>query len=174
MANTGRRTAGLVGLAVGLGLAAVRAADPPAKPKTDPGRVRDGLRALAAGKGDWSKLTVTYDDLHPLHGGLVLTIRGTGRVEQKAVGKTAAEPKAEVTREDLVGLVEVLIAQAAWEQKVPDREPREDESKAALTVTYDGHAVTVWEWYNDLAQNDRLVKVRERMKKAAWKSVGKD
>ena len=35
------------------------------------------FESLVDGKGDWERLTVTYSDLHPLHGGLKLS--GIGR-----------------------------------------------------------------------------------------------
>lgn len=142
--------------------------DPPRK--ADPGKVKEGLKALAAGTGKWDTLTVTYDDRHPLHGGLTLTIKGTGEVKQQAVRAKTGEPKPAVTKEELAKLVELLIAREAWEQKVPDRPANADESKAKLTIDYGDATVTVWEWYNDLPANARLVKVRDRMTEIGWKS----
>ena len=48
-------------------------------------RTQDALAKLAKGGAEWKSFSVTYDDLHALHGGLTLTIHGTGKVAQKAV-----------------------------------------------------------------------------------------
>ena len=47
-------------------------------------RVRACLGDVSAGRRNWSELTVTYDDLHGLYGGLTLTVNGNGQVEQKS------------------------------------------------------------------------------------------
>jgi hypothetical protein len=62
---------------------AVSAADAPAKSL---------LERIEAGKLDPTPLEVSYDDLHPLHGGLVLTIQGTGKGSRGPCGKLRAGP----------------------------------------------------------------------------------
>jgi len=133
-------------------------------------RIQEALADLAKGDGDWKRFSVTYDDLHGLHGGLTLTIHGSGKVTQKAVREKIGEPK-EVSAAQLKELVELLQKHKAWEQKEPERPPVPDESRARLAIKYADDSVTIWEWYNDLSKNKRLVVIREAMKKAAWKSV---
>ena len=134
-------------------------------------RIQEALAKLAKGGGEWKRFSVTYDDLHGLHGGLALTIHGTGKVTQKVVRQKVGEEK-EVSETELKQLVELLQKHKAWEQKEVGRPAVPDESKARLVITYEDDSVTVWEWYNDLPKNERLLEIREAMKKAAWKSEG--
>ena len=76
--------------------------------------VKSLLERIAAGTLDVTPLEVTYDDLHPLHGGLLLTIQGTGKVEQRAARQALGRPK-RVPLEDLLKLVRLLIREQAWE-----------------------------------------------------------
>ena len=135
-------------------------------------RIQEALAKLAKGSGEWKRFSVTYDDLHALHGGLTLTIHGTGKVTQTAVRQQVGEQK-EVSATELKQLVELLQKHKAWEQKEVQRPAVRDESQARLVVTYGDDSVTVWEWYNDLPKNKRLVEILEAMQKAAWKSVPK-
>lgn len=136
-------------------------------------RVKEALAKLGKGEGDWKKFSVTYSDLHALHGGLTLTIDGTGKVTQKAVRAKVGEEK-EVSEKELKHLVELLQTHKAWEQKEPPRKAIPDESVARLSIKYGDDVVGVWEWYNDLPKNKRIVELRDAMKKAAWKEVPKE
>ena len=138
-------------------------------------KIEAHLEALSLGKGDLTKLTVIYDDLHGLHGGLTLQIDGTGKVQQQAVSKKgvsekAGTPKDSIANKVLMELVKLLIEQEAWEQRTPDRQPVPDESRARLTITYGEDSVTIWEWYNDMKENQRLIKIKEFMKSIAWQA----
>ena len=143
--------------------ATAAAADAPAKSL---------LERIAAGRLDVTLLEVTYDDLHPLHGGLVLTIQGTGKVEQRALRQTPGRPKL-VPREDLLKLVRLLIREQAWEQRVPERAPRPDESKVRLTIRYRNDQSEIWEWYNALEANRRIIQIRDLMQSIAWAAPGR-
>ncbi|MEW6357116.1 MAG: hypothetical protein AB1696_12375 [Planctomycetota bacterium] len=129
--------------------------------------VRTGLAAFLKGELPGDKVIITYTDLHGLHGGLRLTIHGTGKVEQEAVRIEAGEPH-DVTREDFEALVRLLIEREAWQQKVPERSPVPDESRASLTIVVGEEKSTIWEWYNDMKANDRLIRIREKMTAIAW------
>ncbi len=131
--------------------------------------LKKALQDLALGKGDLPKLTVTWDDLHVFHGGLRLAIRGDGTVTQTVLRRKAGEAKKKVDAKDLKGLVELLIRHEAWLQRVPERAAVPDESRADLTISVGENSITVWEWYNDLDKNKRLVDIRDLMKKIAWK-----
>ena len=135
----------------------------------DAARLRAALLELQGGRGALATLAVTYDDMHGLHGGLTLTIHGDGRVEQRAVRQKVGHPRPRVSPKDLQQLVALLVEVAAWEQRVPPRPPVPDESQAALRVSVGGERAVIWEWYNDLAKNDRILRVRELMKKIAWR-----
>lgn len=135
----------------------------------DATRVQGALSALTNDARAMKTLTVTYDDLHGLHGGLKLTVHGDGRVEQNAVREKVGQPKESVAAADLQRLVALLVELAAWEQRVPKRRPVPDESQAHLRITIDGNSSSIWEWYNDLAKNQRIVRVRDLMKQIAWR-----
>lgn len=142
--------------------------DPAKAQSSDAARVGGALTALAKDATGMKTLTVTYDDLHGLHGGLKLTVRGDGRVEQNAVREKVGQPKSAVAAVDLQRLVALLVELAAWEQRVPNRMPVPDESRASLSIKLDEKSSTIWEWYNDLGKNQRIVRVRELMKQIAW------
>jgi len=130
-------------------------------------RVRACLDELAAGRGGWAAFSVTYDDVHGLHGGLRLTVHGDGRVEQEAVRAPAGEPR-RVPRVDLDRLVALLRELQVWEQQTPERAPAADESQARLTVRCGADEATIWEWYNDLRENRRIVRVYHLLTEIGW------
>jgi hypothetical protein len=136
-------------------------------------RIQDAIDQLAKGSEEWRQFSLTYTDLHGLHGGLTLTIHGDGKVTQESVHEKVGEEK-EVLEAELKQLVELLQKHRAWEQKEVERPAVPCESTARLVIKYGDDSVTVWEWYNDLPKNKRLVEIREAMKKAAWKSVPKE
>lgn len=129
-------------------------------------KVRACLDQLAANRGDWSKFSVTYDDLHGLHGGLTLTIHGDGRVEQHAVRAQTREPR-DVLKPDLEKLLALLRELQAWEQRTPERQAVPDESIARLTIRCGGDEVTIWEWHNQMAENARIGRVSDLMTRLA-------
>jgi hypothetical protein len=129
--------------------------------------VKSLLEQIEAGRLDLRPLAVSYDDLHPLHGGLVLTIRGTGKAEPRAVWQTPGRTKL-VPREGLLKLVHLLLREQAWEQRVPERPAVPDESTARLTIRYRNDQTVIWEWYNDLEANQRIIKIRDLMQRIAW------
>jgi hypothetical protein len=133
--------------------------------------VQEALKQIAAGRGDPTPLAVTFDDLHGLWGGLRLTIHGTGQVDQTAVREQVGQPR-KVYRKELDLLAALLVRQAAWEQRIPERTARPDESRAYLTIEYGTVSTVIWEWYNDLEQNRRISEMRDFMKKIAWNHSG--
>ncbi len=163
--------AGVAGATPPRAEAQTRAGDPAAE-RAAAERIAAALARLATGEGDWAPFALTYDDLHSLHGGLTLTIRGDGTVEQKAVRQKAGEART-VSPAALRQLAALLEQHRAWEQREAERPARPDESKARLTIAYRGDQVSIWEWHNDLAKNRRLIEIREAMKRAAWKELPK-
>jgi hypothetical protein len=129
--------------------------------------VRKSLDDLAAGYGDWSNFSISYTDLHGLHGGLTHTIDGHGKVEQKAVRTPVGEVR-QVAKPDLERLVSLLQEVRAWEQRTPERDPVPDESRSHLTVRCGAGETTIWEWYNDIDENKRISRVKSLMTEIAW------
>ena len=124
---------------------------------------------MGAGALDLAPLSVSYDNLHPLWGGLLLTIHGTGQVEQKAVRQSAGEI-VPVAQDDVLDLVRLLLFHDAWVQLVPERTLLPDESRALLTIRYADEQTTIWEWYHDLRVNRRIIEIRDRMQEIAWRT----
>ena len=133
--------------------------------------MRAGLERLSRGAGDLASVSVTYDDLHGLHGGLLLTIYGDGRAEQKAVRTDMRETR-RVSPADLQRLIALVRELQAWEQRTPERAPVPDESRSRLTIRVGEAETTVWEWYNDMRKNARIGRVRDLMTEIAWVPKG--
>ena len=131
--------------------------------------LRDALTRLARGEGDLTLLTVTFDHLHALHGGLQLAIHGNGTIQQQAVRTTVGDPKDKVTPDDLTALVALLVKHEAWTQRIDKRPPVPDESRATLKTCYREACVEIWEWHNDLDKNARIGDVLKLMQTVAWK-----
>ncbi|MBV9468849.1 MAG: hypothetical protein JO316_21650 [Abitibacteriaceae bacterium] len=111
-------------------------------------------------------LVISYDDMHGLWGGTTIMVRGTGSVERLERPCGAKEPtrfQAQVPPGHLLSLIELLVQLAAWQQKTPGRQPVPDESRATLTINVGGQSSRLWEWFNELEQNSRLVKIKEKM-----------
>jgi hypothetical protein len=129
--------------------------------------MKQALDGLAEGKGDLSSFRVTYDDLHPLHGGLTLCIFGSGKVEQTAKPQAVGDPH-NVPRDQVLELINLLRKHEAWTQRTPEREPKPDESRSRLTVRVGKTETRIWEWFNDMPRTQRLVIIRDAMKRMAW------
>ena len=119
---------------------------------------------------DLQSLKVTYNDLHGLHGGLTLSIDGAGKVEQQSLRAQVGTPVT-VKQSDIKKLITLLIELQAWKQLVPERMPVPDESRATLTIEIEGQSSLLWEWFNDLSANNRLLRIATLMKEIAWKNL---
>ena len=131
------------------------------------GSVSEALTAYLEGRLEPIELLFTYTDLHPLHGGLELSIDGSGHVQQKAFREEVKEAK-ELTQEEIIALVKLIIELESWIQIVPERTPVPDESRAILLIKAGDSESQMWEWYNDMVGNNRLIQIREMMKQYAW------
>jgi ankyrin repeat protein len=103
-------------------------------------------------------LKVTYGDIHGLGGGSTITIRGDGSVEYQASNQ--------ISEHELVAFISRLIELTAWEQlKEPplDSPPVPNETHASLEISVGGRMSRVWERFNELQANNRLMQIRTRM-----------
>jgi hypothetical protein len=108
-------------------------------------------------------LTLVFDDVHPLYGGALFELAADGSLKRTDVPRAQQEPTVTTTRLDeaeRAALLALLAGIEAWEQRVPDRTPVPDESRAHLGLRLDGAESTVWEWANDLGDNARIVQVQ--------------
>jgi hypothetical protein len=114
--------------------------------------------------------TVIYDDIHTVHGGTSISVSRDGAIERVDVApgrRNRRVTKGRATPEQLAALLDLLIEVEAWEQKIPAREMRHDESKARLAVSAGGQPGGFWEFYNDLESNGRLTRVKARLEELA-------
>jgi len=109
-------------------------------------------------------LEIVYSDMHGLHGGETIAIRGSGEgiAERRTHGSSPPRSReVKVKRADIDRLIALLIEIEAWEQREPDRDPVPDESRAGLRVRAGGVGGGFWEWYNDMDRNRRLARVKK-------------
>lgn len=125
------------------------------------------LKSLLAGTSPLTSFSVTYSDMHGLHGGLTLTIDGTGKVEQKVV-RVETKPTVGLSKEALRDIIKLLVELKAWEQQIPERSPSPDESRAYVRIKVGESSSEIWEWFNDLKVNERIIRISEKMKEHAW------
>lgn len=132
---------------------------------TDP--TATALESFLDGTLPAAELAITYSDLHQLHGGLELTIRGDGKVEQQALREEVGEPR-DLSGTEVAELARLLLELEAWRQLEPERMPVPDESRASLRISAGDAESEIWEWFNDLADNQRLIRIRDKMQQLAW------
>jgi hypothetical protein len=128
--------------------------------------VENELNAIAAMQHVPPDLTITYDDMHGLWGGSILIVRGNGSLERQT--KLAGSPTVKVTQQTiseqtLLDLVRLLVELRAWEQRTPDRQLVPDESRAQLNVSVQGNTSRVWERFNEMPTNNRLIQIKTWM-----------
>lgn len=108
-------------------------------------------------------LTIVYSDLHGLWGGVTITLSTSGEYEllERKRGVIVPElvrrtiPAAHVQK--MIGL---LLETRAWGQQALERAPMPDEALATLTLRTGDHEISIWELYNNLERNGRLVRIR--------------
>ena len=99
----------------------------------------------------------------------------TRRIASRAPFRYIIEPESggisedRVTPDDLKELVTRLVKHEAWAQRIDERQPVPDESRATLETCYRDECVVIWEWYNDLEKNARIGDVLKFMQAIAWK-----
>lgn len=128
--------------------------------------VESALKGIIAGGQVPPDLLITYDDTHGLWGGTAIIMRGSGRGERRERPQGAAAPQvfeASVPPDQLLELVKLLIESQAWKQQTPNRQPVPDESQAALTISVGGETSSIWEWFNEMGTNRRLIQIKKKM-----------
>lgn len=131
--------------------------------------VKDTLTSILTTSAVPADLTITYDDMHGLWGGVTITVRGDGSVERHSTARgapTAQVSHATINQQMLLDLVRLLAQLDTWEQRIPDRLPVPDESRATLTISANGSVSRMWERVNDLAANNRFVQIKTWLEQA--------
>ena len=121
------------------------------------------LKNIAATNIVPAELTITYDDMHALWGGTTITVRGdlTMQTQSKETGaRVATITQKQVDQRELIKLIRLLIELKGWEQLTAEQQPFADESRAWLTFSLNDDSTRVWERVNELAANNRLVRIK--------------
>ena len=130
------------------------------------GSVENELKAIITHNRVPADLTITYDDIHGLWGGITIIIHGDGRLERQKKSPGSSEAmitRKRIDRHKLIELVRLLVKLRAWDQVTADRPPKPDESRANLTISVKGSRSSIWEWYNEMQSNNHLIQIRDWM-----------
>ena len=121
------------------------------------------LKAILATRQAPADLSITYDDMHGLWGGSTLTVRGDGRLERQVRPRGAPESRSsnkQIGEHKLLELVRLLVELSAWEQRTPDSPPVPGESRSYLTISLNANTSRIWERFNDMPANNRLIRIK--------------
>jgi hypothetical protein len=120
------------------------------------------LKNLAEGHAT-QNLTIMYSDMHGLWGGVTVTLSTSGAYERLERARGAIVPdmmRRTVTPAYVQEVLLLLREIRAWEQQPLQRAPMPDEVLATLTLKSGDVESSIWELYNNLEKNARLVRVR--------------
>jgi hypothetical protein len=109
-------------------------------------------------------LVIVYDDMHPFHGGETIRVRADGsatRVQRD--GDQVTEARAQLTDDQLLGLLGAALEARIWEQRAPTRLLVAGESQARVALRAGGFEGGCWELYNELEENQRLIRIKEQL-----------
>lgn len=130
------------------------------------------LTKIVATKKIPPAFSITYDDMHGLWGGETITVDGAGNVEARERDQVAPDPKITkrtISQKRLLDLIKLLVELKAWEQQIPERQPRPDESRARFTIKSGERISQTWEWFNDMEKTRRLIQIKTRMQELVKK-----
>jgi hypothetical protein len=108
-------------------------------------------------------LSIVYSDMHGLWGGVTITLSTDGAYEllERARGQIVPDMvRKTVTPAHVQEVIGLLLETRAWEQQTLQRTPIPDEVLATLTLRTDEVESSIWELYNNLEKNGRLLRVR--------------
>jgi hypothetical protein len=108
-------------------------------------------------------LTIVYSDMHGLWGGVTITLSTSGAYEclERARGQMIPDMvRRTVIPAHVQDVIRLLLEIRVWEQQMLQRTPIPDEVQATLTLKIGDVESSIWELYNNLEKNDRLVRVR--------------
>ncbi len=138
---------------------------PAPEPVAPPGAVEQALRAAASGAALPPDFVVTYSDMHGMHGGMRVSLSADGTYSWQTYSQQEGLSQAEgrVPEQAVRDVIALLVQLRAWEQVTPPRQPVPDESRAGLLIRVAGEEARMWEWFNDMGANNRLIQVSSRL-----------
>jgi len=126
--------------------------------------MQEELKEILASQQVPADLSITYDDMHGLWGGSIFTVRGDGSLERQIRPPGFPAPSSSnthISAHQLLELVRLLVEFSAWEQRTANSPPIPDESRAYLTISLKGNRSVVWERFNEMRVNDRLIRIKD-------------
>ena len=129
------------------------------------------LNDFAEGRAT-QNLTIVYSDMHGLWGGVTITLSTSGTYERLERPRDVIVPnltRKTVTPAHVQEVLRLLHETRAWEQMQLERTPMPDEVLAMLTLHTGAVETSIWELYNNLERNGRLVRVRRLLLELAKK-----
>jgi hypothetical protein len=120
------------------------------------------LKDFAEGRAT-QNMTIIYSDMHGLWGGDTITLSTSGSYERLERTRGAIVPemvRKTVTPAQIQEVIRLLLETRLWEQHTLERTPLPDEVTATLTLRAGDVESSIWELYNNLEKNGRLVRVR--------------
>jgi hypothetical protein len=120
------------------------------------------LKDFAEGRAT-QNLTIVYSDMHGLWGGVTITLSTNGAYErlERARGQMIPDRVGRtVIPAHVQAVIRTLLEVRAWEQMKLERKPLLDEFLATLTLKVGDAETSIWELYNNLERNGRLVHIR--------------
>lgn len=108
-------------------------------------------------------LSIVYTDMHGLWGGVTITLSTDGAYEllERARGQMVPDMvRKTVTLAHVQKVIRLLLETRAWEQQKLQRTPIPGEVLATLTLRTGEVESSIWELYNNLEKNGRLLRVR--------------
>jgi hypothetical protein len=127
------------------------------------------LKDFAEGRAT-QNLMIVYSDMHGLWGGVTITVSTSGEYEllERKRGMIVPDLVRRIILpmhvQEMIGL---LLETRSWEQQPLERAPMPDEALATLTLRTGDSETSIWELYNNLERNGRLVRVRRLLLKLA-------
>ncbi len=128
--------------------------------------ISSNLRSLLSDEFSPTSLRVTYEEIHPTLDGPRLMIKGTGQIHQEGE-KENRGLYPDLSPAEVENLIRLLLDIEVWEQRTPWREAASDEIRAYLRVQVKGASSEIWEWYDELDDNRRIVQLLDQLKKVA-------
>jgi hypothetical protein len=120
------------------------------------------LKDLADGRAT-QNLSIVYTDMHGLWGGVTITLSTSGAYEllERARGQMVPDlVHRTIASAQVQNVIRLLLEGRMWEQQLLQRTPIPDEVLATLTLKSGDIESSIWELYNNLEKNNRLVRLR--------------
>jgi len=108
---------------------------------------------------DITPLKLTLNDCL-IWGGEQISINGDGAVTYQSSSSLPPLIKNKVSQFHLYQLIDMIIAEQAWQHQTQPP-PEHHYCRANLSIEYKNFSSTMWEWTEELQDNQRLIKLKD-------------